>query len=163
MKVEVGFITAWRRAIFFTAVLCIILFGFSTTICQNIIGKGLISNVVMVFVLMLCIIFFILVLADKWGRYEDIGTAIIDNGKLIYNDKKRHFNIALSDMTKVDIEEVLLSSKNSISSSKKVLAYRILIQVGKKKYYIESDQARGRSYQEVDLYNLYLYINEKRG
>ncbi len=163
MKVEVGFITAWRRAIFFTFVGAIILFGVTSTLCQTYIGPGLITNVVTLAVLLVCIVGFILVLADKWGLYSGFGTAVIESGIFIYNDKKRHYNISVGDMVKVDIEKIRISSENSMSANfKSVLAYRILIQTANKKYYIESDRAAGRQYNEVDLYNLYLYLQKAR-
>lgn len=161
MKVEVGFITSWRRAIFFTFIGCVVLFGVAATLCQTYMGAGLASNVISLFVLLLCIVLFILVIADKWNLFSGYGTAVIENGRLIYNDKKRHYDIKLSDIKKVDIEKIRTASENSMSvKNSMVIAYRILIKTDKKKYYIESVRAKDLQYNEVDLYNLYLYIQK---
>lgn len=157
MKVEVGYITAWRRAIFFTLVLSIILFGTVSSVISAYVGAGIIVNIVSVGVLLICIVLFLLVLGDKWERYSGIGIAEIQDGIFIYDDKKRHFKIKLEDIQKVDIENVKLGE-----NIRTILAYRILIQTkNKKKYYIESDRACGREYNEVDIHNLYLYLMEK--
>lgn len=155
MKVEVGYITAWRRAIFFTFIFSIILFGTVSSIASAYIG-GIVSNIISVGILLVCVAFFILVLADKWDKYSGLGIAEIKDGVFIYEDKKRHYKIKLEDIKKVDIENVKTGE-----NLKTILAYRILIQTVKnKKYYIESDRASGREYNEVDIYNLYLYLME---
>lgn len=155
MKVEVGYITSWRRAIFCVFVGCIVIFGLAATLSASLLGAGLVSNIISVGALTLCIGLFILVLADKWNRYSGTGTATIEDGKLCYNDRKRHFNIALKDITKLDMEPVTIGREGG-----KPIAFSLLIQLGRKKYYIESDRACGRSFDEVDLHRLYLYIRE---
>lgn len=155
MKVEIGYITSWRRAIFFTLVISIALFGTASTLCTSYMGVGLVSNIVSVGVLVLCIGAFILVLSDRWNRYTGVGTAAIEDGRLVYNDRKRHFSIPIDSIKKVDIEGIIMGREGS-----KPIAYRILIRTNKKKYYIESDRAAGREYNEVDLHRLYLYIKE---
>ncbi|MGN0151333.1 MAG: hypothetical protein ACI39Q_02560 [Wujia sp.] len=156
MKVEVGYITRWRRAIFFALIAAVVIFGTVSTLCSGLIGSGLISNVISVGALVLCIGMFILVLSDRWNRYTGFGTASIEDGILTYHDdKKHHFDICLKDITKLDIEEITTGREGG-----KPIAFRILIQTGKKKYYIESDRAGGRAYQDVDIYRLYLYIQE---
>lgn len=155
MKVEIGYITSWRRAIFFVFVGCIVIFGLASTLSASLLGAGLVSNIISVGALTLCIGLFILVLADKWNRYSGTGTATIEDGALCYNDKKRHFNIALKDITKLDMEAITIGREGG-----RPIAFSLLIQTGKKKYYIESDRAGGRSFDEVDLHRLYLYIRE---
>lgn len=154
MKVEVGYITAWRRAIFFTIIISIILFGTVSSVC-SVYLTGIVGNIISVFAILLCIVLFILVLSDRWDRYTGIGIAEIKDNILIYEDRKRHFKINIKDIKKVDIEKIKWGE-----NIKSVLAYRILIQTKKKKYYIESDRASGREYNEVDLHRLYLYIME---
>lgn len=158
MEVKVGYITSWRRAIFFCVVFSIVVFGTVSTLCSNLIGPGLVSNVVSVGALVLCIGLFILILADRFNRYEGIGTFSIQNGKFVYNDRKRHFDVAIKDINKLDIEPIVIGQQGGTP-----IAYRVLIQEGKKKRYIESERARGANYDEVDLYRLYIKIQESRG
>lgn len=156
MKVKVGYITSWRRAIFFTLILAIILFGTVSTLCTTYLGASILTNIISVGVLVLCIGGFILVLADKMEHYEGIGNAVVEDGHFLYNDKKRHIDLLLSEIKKVDIQNILLGREGS-----KPLAYRLLIQTEKRKYYIESERAFGLPYQEVDLHRLYLFLQEK--
>ena len=158
MKVEVGYITSWRRAIFFSVIFSVVIFGVASTLCTSYIGQGLVSNIISVGVLVLCIAGFILVLADKGGRYTGTGTAVIEGGKFSYNDKKRHINIDVKDVTKVDIEPIKMGE-----TSKVPLAFRLVICCGKKKYFIESDRAQGRDYNQVDLHNLYILLQQNTG
>lgn len=158
MQVKVGYITSWRRAIFFTLVFSIMIFGSASTLCNHQIGPGLVSNAVSVGVLFLCIIFFVMVLADYFGRYEGIGNALIQDGRLVYHDKKRHIDIAIKDIRKLDMEPIVIGQQD-----RPPIAYRMLIQVEKKKYYIESERARGANYDETDLYNLYIKLQKSRG
>lgn len=157
MKATVGYITSWRRAIFFSLVISIILFGTASTLCTSYLGPGLHSNIISVGVLVLCIGGFILVLADKFNWYTGTGSAIIQDGCFVYNDKKRHFNINLNEIDKVDIEKIVIGREGSAP-----LAYRILIKTGKKKYYIESDRAAGRQMTDIGIYDLYLYIMQNK-
>jgi hypothetical protein len=163
LKVEVGYITSWRRAIFFTFVACIIVFGIVSTLSQTYIGAGFVSNIIGVAVLMVCILIFLLVYADKWNRYSGTGTAVISDGVFVYNDKKRHYSIPLSDITGLDIQNIRISNENSVSGNAGTpIAYRIMIKTARKKYYIESDRAGGRAYNEVDLHRLYIFLQEAR-
>lgn len=155
MKVEIGYITSWRRAIFFTLIIAVVIFGTASTVSSAVLGPGLVSNVISVGALVLCIGLFILVLADKWNRYTGSGTASIEKGILTYHDRKRHIEIDTKKITKLDMEEITLGREGG-----KPIAFRLLIQCDRKKYYIESDRAGGRSYDEVDLYRLYLYLQE---
>lgn len=157
MKVKVGYITRWRRAIFFTLVGCIVVFGLVSTVCSKLIEAALISNMVSVAALLLCIIVFVLVLSDKWERFEGEGIAAIEDGTLTYHDKKRHIEIAMDDIKSVDIKPITLGQ-----TSKTNLAYLLVIKTNKKKYQIESERARGQAYDEVDLHRLYIWIQEKR-
>ena len=155
MKVKVGYITRWRRAIFFTLVACIVVFGLVSTVCAKLIEAALVSNMVSVAALLLCIVVFVLVLSDKWERFEGEGIAAIENGEFTY--QKRHIEIAMDDIKSVDIKPITLGQ-----TSKTNLAYLLVIKTNKKKYQIESERARGQAYDEVDLHRLYIWIQEKR-
>lgn len=157
MKVKVGYITSWRRAIFFVLIGCIVVFGLASTLCSSLLGPGLLSNIVSVGALVVCLALFILVLSDKWNRYEGEGVAAIEDGEFTYHDRKHHISIALADMKSVDIKPITLGQ-----TSQTVLAYALLIQTAKRKYTIESERARGQEYNEVDLYRLYIWLQEKR-
>ncbi len=157
MKVEVGYITAWRRAIFFTFIISIVIFGTVSSIASSVLN-GLAGKLLILIAILLCIVLFILVISDKWDKYTGIGIGEIKDGVLIYEDRKRHFKIKLDDIKKVDIEKIKWGE-----NIKGVLAYRILIKTDKKKYYIESERAGGREYDEVELHKLYLYIMENMG
>ncbi len=156
MTVRVGYITSWRRAIFAAVVFAIVLFGLGSSLGIVLFGKGIQANVLNVLMLILGIVIFILVLADKWEWFEGDGTAVIQDGKFSYNDKKKHINIALADIKKVDMEKIVMGE----NTSPKVLAYRMLIKTDKKKYYIESERALGQEYNEVDLHRLYIFLQE---
>ncbi len=156
MTVRVGYITRWRRAIFLALILTVMLFGLGSSLGVVLFGKGLRSNAISVFMLLVGIVIFILVLADKWEWFEGEGTAVISDGKFSYNDKKKHINIMLSDIKKVDMEKIVMGE----NTAPKVLAYKLLIKTDKKKYYIESERALGREYNEVDLHRLYIYLQE---
>ena len=118
---------------------------------------ALVSNMVSVAALLLCIVVFVLVLSDKWERFEGEGIAAIENGEFTYHDKKRHIEIAMDDIKSVDIKPITLGQ-----TSKTNLAYLLVIKTNKKKYQIESERARGQAYDEVDLHRLYIWIQEKR-
>lgn len=113
MKVEIGYITSWRRAIFFTLIISIVLFGTASTLCTSYMGVGLVSNIVSVGVLVLCIGAFILVLSDKWNRYTGTGTAAVEGGRFVYNDRKRHFSIPVDSIKKVDIEGIIMGREEA--------------------------------------------------
>jgi hypothetical protein len=153
MKAEIGYITAWRRAIFFTLVIDIIIFGTISSVATAVVG-GVVANMLSVFALLLCIVIMLLVVADKGDRYSGTGTAVIDGDSFIYNDRKRHINLKLSDIKKVDIEKICIKYDGPPT------AYRILIKTDRKKYYIESDRATGRDYTEMGINELYIYINQ---
>lgn len=157
MTVEVGYITSWRRAIFFSLVGAIVLFGLASSLCAAYVSIAFLGNIISVGILVLCIAMFILVLADRKGRYTGKGTGNIQDGIFIYSDKKRHFEISLKDIKKVDMERIFMGNSGG---NGKPLAYRLLIKTDKKKYYIESDRASGREYNEVDLHRLYIYLQE---
>ena len=156
MTVRVGYITSWRRGIFFAMIFAVVLFGLGSSLGVVFFGKGIQSNAISVFALLLGIAMFILVLADKWEWFEGEGTAVISDGKFSYNDKKKHINVKLSDITKVDMEKIVMGE----NTAPKVLAYKMLIKTNKKKYYIESERAYGREYNEVDLHRLYIFLQE---
>lgn len=156
MKVEVGFITSWRKAIFFSAVLSIIVFGLVLTLVGAYVPEGLPTKIISLVMILGIIVFMLLVVSDKLDRFRGVGTAMIENGRFVYNDKKHHYDFALSDMSRVDIEKIALGN----NGSGKALAYQITFRVGKKKYAIESERAYGCEYEEVDLYRLYLYMQE---
>ena len=155
MKAEVGYITAWRRGIFFSLVAAIIFFGLAGTITQAYVETILIRNIVGVFALLVGIVFVILIVADPKGIYEGQGELEITTEQISYEDKKRSFNIKREDIKSIDIKPVYFGQ-----NEKSILAFHIIIDTGKKKYYIESDRAKGRKYDEVGLYKLYLYLQE---
>ncbi|GEM_PF-228927 len=157
MTVEVGYITSWRKRVFFTLVFSLVAFGIISTLCTGYIPIKILGNIISIFALFMCIILFVLALADKNDRYAGKGTADIKDDRFVYCDKKRHYEIYLRDIKKVDIENI---SIGNAGGQGKPIAYRILIQTPKRKYYIESDRARGREYNEVDLYRLYIYLQE---
>lgn len=156
MTVRVGYITRWRRAIFLSVVLSIVIFGLGSSCGTILLGKGIQTNMLNVLLLIVCIILVLLVVADKWDWFEGEGTADISNGRFSYNDKQKHISVMLSDIKKVDIEKIVMGE----NTAPKVLAYRMLIKTEKKKYYIESERALGREYNEVDLHRLYIYLQE---
>lgn len=155
MKAEVGYITAWRRGIFFSLVAAIIFFGLAGTITQAYVETILIRNIVGVFALLVGIVFVILIVADPKGIYEGQGELEITTEQISYKDKKRSFNIKRENIKSIDIKPVYFGQ-----NEKSILAFHIIIDTGKKKYYIESDRAKGRRYDEVGLYKLYLYLQE---
>lgn len=156
MKVEVGFITSWRRAIFFSLVLSIVVFGLVLTLVGAYVPDGVATNIVSLVLILGIIVFMLLVVSDKFDRFRGIGTAVIEGGRFIYNDKKHHYDFALADIQRLDIEKIALGN----NGNGKTLAYQISFRVGKKKYVIESERAYGCEYEEVDLYRLYLYMQE---
>lgn len=155
MKAEVGYITAWRRGIFFSFIAAIIFFGLAGTITQAYVETILIRNIVGVFALLAGIVFVILIVADPKGIYEGQGELEITTEQISYKDKKRSFNLKREDIKTIDIKPVYFGQ-----NEKSILAFHIIIDTGKKKYYIESDRAKGRRYDEVGLYKLYLYLQE---
>lgn len=155
MKAEVGYITAWRRGIFFSLVAAIIFFGLTNTIMQAYVETVLIRNIVGVFALLVGIVFVFLIVADPKGIYEGQGVLEITAEQICYQDKKRSFNIKRENIKSIDIKPIYFGQ-----NEKALLAFHIVIDTGKKKYYIESDRAKGRKYDEVDLYKLYLYLQE---
>lgn len=154
MKTQVGFITSWRRWMFFTLVFDIFLFGMISTCASNLVG-GRIGNMIGVMALFGCAILFILVLADKNDRFLDICDANIENGILHYKDKKKEFSVNISDITKLDYKKINMGKYDGPPT-----AYQLLIIAGKKKYIIESERAKGRDLEELGIHDLYLYISK---
>ena len=95
MKVKVGYITRWRRAIFFTLVACIVVFGLVSTVCAKLIEAALVSNMVSVAALLLCIVVFVLVLSDKWERFEGEGIFSFEYWDFTYLYKMLHIEFAM--------------------------------------------------------------------
>lgn len=155
MKAEVGYITAWRRGIFFSLVGSIILFGLTNTLGAAYLKNPISQNALGVLALLIGIAWVIIVVADPGGHYQGEGNLFVEGDIIRYEDKKRHFKINKKDIKKVDIEPIYIGQNHS-----KALAFRILVDIGKKKYYIESDRARGREYNEVDLFKLYICLQE---
>lgn len=154
MKAEIGYIKAWRLSMFFAAIIDIIIFGLGSTIASARVG-GIAANMMSVMILIICIIIFILVYTDKADRFRDIGAAEISDGVLIYEDRKRHYKIPVSDIKKIDMEKICMGRYDGPPT-----AYRILLATDKKKYYIESDRAMGRNYNEMGINDIYMYIAE---
>lgn len=156
MTVRVGYITRWRQAIFFTLILDIIIFGLGSSVLKMLLGKGVHTNMLSVFLLIVCIILLLIVIADKWCWFDGEGTGNIEGGIFTYKSKRKSFSVELADIKKVDMEKIVMGE----TTSTKVLAYKMLIKTSKKKYYIESERAIGREYNEVDLHRLYIYLQE---
>ncbi|MDD6327938.1 MAG: hypothetical protein Q4D54_03830 [Eubacteriales bacterium] len=157
MKIRVGYITSWRRAIFFSVLFVILIFGLSSTLCSSLMGPGLVTNIVSVGALCIGIALFLLVLSDRFGKFEGDGYMARSQGILQYKDKKRHFEVQIAELTKIDIEPITVGRQGG-----KPIAYRIVLQTGKKTRYIESERAFGANYDEVDLYKLYIFIQEAK-
>ena len=156
MTVKIGYITRWRRAIFLTLIFVVVMFGLGSSIGVVLFGKGIQSNAIGLFFLLIGIVIFLLVLADKWEWFEGEGTAVVSDGIFSYNDKRNHIKVKLTDIKKVDIEKIVMGE----TTAPKVLAYKLLIKTDKKKHYIESERAYGREYNEVDLHRLYIFLQE---
>lgn len=156
MKYTVGYITSWRKALFFTFVFSMMIFGIALSVCGSAIGIGMVSNIICIGVMLVCIVLVLLVYFDKWDRYVGEGTAAFDDESFTYNDRKRHISIPLADIKKVDIVPVKLGE-----GLRTPIAYSVLIATAKKKYYIESERALGRDYKELDVFNLYLELQKK--
>ena len=120
MKAEVGYITAWRRGIFFSLVAAIIFFGLAGTITQAYVETILIRNIVGVFALLVGIVFVILIVADPKGIYEGQGELEITTEQISYKDKKRSFNIKREDIKSIDIKPVYFG-QNEKSDRKSVV------------------------------------------
>ncbi|MCM1273006.1 MAG: hypothetical protein NC225_12010 [Clostridium sp.] len=155
MKAEVGYITAWRRGIFFSFIGAIILFGTANTLAGAYIKIVLVQNIIGVFALLAGIIMVTVVVGDPLKRYIGEGQLDILEDTIRYEDKKRHFTWEKNAIKNVDIQPIYIGQSGTTP-----LAYRIMIDTGKKKYYIESDRARGRQYNEVGLYKLYLCLQQ---
>ncbi len=155
MKAEVGYITAWRRGIFFSFIGAIILFGVVNTLAGAYIKIVLVQNIIGVFALLVGIVIVIAVIGDPLKRYIGEGQLDILENTIRYEDKKRKFTLKPENIKTVDIQPIYIGQNGTAP-----LAYRIMIDTGKKKYYIESDRARGRQYNEVELYKLYLCLQE---
>lgn len=150
MKVKVGFITAWRRAVFFALILAVIIFGLASTLATSLIGPGAVANAVGVVFLLIGGVFFLIVLFDRNDRFSGEGEGKIENGVFSYKDKRREFSIPLSEITKVTFDRI-----KQTETGRKVLAYKLTVKAGKKIRVIESERAEGRAEHEVSLYALY--------
>lgn len=155
MKAEVGYITAWRRGVFFSFIGAIILFGVVNTLAGAYIKIVLVQNIIGVFALLIGIVMVVAVIGDPLKRYIGEGQLDILENTIRYEDKKRKFTLKPESIKMVDIQPIYIGQTGTAP-----LAYRIMIDTGKKKYYIESDRARGRQYNEVELYKLYLCLQE---
>ena len=155
MKVTIGYITAWRRAVFLAMVLGIVLFGSASTLATAFLGGGLRANLIGVLALLFAILLWLMVYADRGGHFEGEAEAAVSNGHFFYRDKKRTIECEIADITKLDFKALKASE-----TGRTVLAYQIIIKTEKKTYTILSDRAAGRSEKEVDLYRLYTALNE---
>ena len=70
MKVTVGYINAWRHAVFFAMIGGIILFGLCSTVASAVLGGGAAANVIGVTVLIVAIILFLMVYGDKYRLFS---------------------------------------------------------------------------------------------
>ncbi|MDE6024582.1 MAG: hypothetical protein K2G45_03925 [Lachnospiraceae bacterium] len=155
MKAEVGYITAWRRGIFFSFIAAIVIFGLVNTLVGAYIGIVIVKNIIGVFALLVGIVLVIAAIGDPMERYTGEGQLDILENTIKYEDKKRSFTLKPTDIKNVDIQPIYIGQRGTSP-----LAYRIVIDTGKKKYYIESDRARGRQYNEVGIYKLYVCLQE---
>ena len=157
MKVKVGFITAWRRAVFLAVVCGILFVGIGASLGNVLFGKTALANAVGVLSLFVALIPFALVFSDRNDRFTDEGEGRVENGILHYKDRKRSFDIKLDDIKTMDMKDIKMSER-----SKSALCYALVIKTEKKTYVIESEKASGRSDRDVDLYRLYSYLLELR-
>lgn len=155
MKVKIGYITAWRKTFFWSVIFMIFFFGLASTLAGSLIGEGLVSNVIGMFAFLGGIVLCLLVYSDRNDSFTDYGMASFEREQFDYRDKKQKFSIKYSDIKKLDIQQI------KIQQNSRAFAYKILIQTEKKLYFIESDRALGREYNEMDIYNLYLEIQKK--
>lgn len=156
MKVKVGYITSWRKAIFFALILFLLLFGFARSISFSLIGPGVITNVVSLLAFLVGGVAFAYVCFGGRSRFEGEGQIDIKDGKVSYHDKKRHFDVRLKDIKKIDIQPLMFRKQGG-----NTLAYQVIVATNKKTYYIESEFVADQTYDQVDLYKLYLYLQEK--
>lgn len=157
MKVTIGYIKAWRLAVFLAMVGGIILFGLVSTLATAILGGGAVANAVGVLALLVAIFLFLLVYADKLSLFEGEAEASLDNGKLHYKDKKREFDVPFEKIQLLKFDDVKTTEPGRI-----LFAYKLVIKTKDKTYEIESDRAGGRKPEEVDLYRLYQALLEER-
>ena len=157
MKVTVGYINAWRHAVFFAMIGGIILFGLCSTVASAVLGGGAAANVIGVTVLIVAIILFLMVYVDKYRLFEGDGEARFENGSLIYRDKKRSFTVPFSEMKILKFEDIKTTEPGRI-----LIAYRLVIKTDEKTFFIESDRAAGRKAEEVELYKLYQALLDMR-
>lgn len=155
MKYKVGYITAWRKSFFGTIILFLMVFGIIATVAPAIISIAIASNMLCAVTFIGGIILCLLVYADRGDRFTGFGVADFSEEELSYSDKKRHFSIKYSDIKKLDIEEILLIQNAG------PFAFRIMIKTDRKTFYIESDRACGRAYNDTDIYNLYLELQRR--
>lgn len=155
MKYKVGYITAWRKAFFGIIILFLMVFGIIATVAPTVIGVTVVSNMLCVVAFIGGIILCLIVYADRGEKFAGFGIADFSEDELSYSDKKRHFNVKYSDIKKLDIEEIVIIQNTG------PFAYRILIKTDRKTFYIESDRASGRSYNDTDIYNLYLELQRR--
>lgn len=156
MKVKVGYITSWRKVIFFTLILFLLLFGFARSICLSLMGTGLITNVISLLAFLIGGAAFAYICLGGRSRFEGEGQIDIKDGKVFYNDKKRHFDMQLKNINKIDIQPLMFRKQGG-----NTLAYQVIVATNKKTYYIESEFVTDQTYDQVDLYKLYLYLQEK--
>lgn len=156
MKIKVGYITSWRRAIFFSLIGFVLFVGFSRTISTSLLGVNLITNTISLLALLLGGFGFSYVCLGKRQYFEGEGTIKIQDGQVHYNDKKRHFVIMLAEIKKIDIAPITFRKQGQ-----KPFAYQVIVVSGKKTYYIESEFIKDQSYKQVELYKLYLLLQEK--
>ena len=89
MKVRVGFITAWRRAVFFAVMCGILLVGLGASLGNVFFGKTALANAVGVISLFIALVPFAFIFADRNDRFAGEGEGKVENGIFSYKDK--HF------------------------------------------------------------------------
>lgn len=156
MKVKVGFITSWRRAMFFSLVGFILIFGFARSISTALLGINTVTTIISLAAFFAGAALFIYVTFGAKARFEGEGEISEANGVFRYKDKKRHFDVRMADIKKIDIQPMTFRKQGG-----NPLAYEVIIVAGNKKYLIESEFADGLEYNEVSLYKLYIFLQEK--
>lgn len=157
MKVKVGYVTSWRKAVFFSLIGFILFFGFSRTISQSFIGANRITSIISLMAFLIGGIWFVYVCFGSRYKFEGEGILEIKDGQADYRDKKRHFCLPLHAIKKIDILPITFQKQGG-----KPLAYQVIVASDKKTYYIESEFVTDQSYDQVDLYKLYLYLQETK-
>ena len=155
MKYKIGYITALRKAFFWSVLFAIVIFGSISTVASSLIGIVAISNIISAIAFFVGVFVCLLVYADRNDHFTDYGLAAFEEDGFKYSDKKRHFSVKYSDIKRIDLQEIIIRQNSS------AYAYKILIQTDRRMFCIESDRAEGRPYTEMEIYQLYLELQKR--